>query len=523
MPKTNGRLGGNILHETRDEDIRTALLDFAPTLIYCLDNSLCYQYVNKRYEQWLGMGKKDLVGKSVEEALGTEALNALKPNMTKALAGQTVEFDSEVPYKIGTRYVHVLYVPNINSSGSIEGIMVFINDLTEKKTIQLELERKAKELQDYFDNATVGLHWVDANGIIIWANRAELQLLGYKAEEYIGHHIAEFHAERKVIDDILTRLSRNETLNQYESVLKCKDGSLRNVMINSNVLWEGENFVHTRCFTLDITEKRRAEQLLSKVNSDLERKVKERTSQLSKKNEELEQFAYAASHDLQEPLRKISIFSDRLKTKGFNNTDIEAAGYVEKINDAANRMNNLIKDLLSFAKLSQPEEQIEEVDLKELIENVKADLELMIIQKKANVVSNNLPVVCGIPVQLQQLFYNLLNNALKFAKKDTLPIITVSGRNIDESERKEHDLDRSKKYFEITVTDNGIGFDQSQADEVFTIFRRLHDRSYTGTGIGLAICKKVVDNHDGRIWVDATPNIGTIFTIILPDNRPASC
>src|SRR5947208_14807374 len=137
------------------------------------------------------------------------------------------------------------------------GYTVCANDVTEKKKIEKKLQEKNLELQDYFDNAVIGLHWVDKNGIILWANKAELELLGYKEEEYIGHHIAEFHADKEAINNILCRLLQNETLNQYEAVLRCKDGSTRNVVISSNVLWENNKFIHTQCFTLDVTGQRK--------------------------------------------------------------------------------------------------------------------------------------------------------------------------------------------------------------------------------------------------------------------------
>ena len=161
------------------------------------------------------------------------------------------------------RVIKINMVAVKDERGNILGAIVCFNDITQQKEIQKELDWKTKELQDYVDNATIGLHWVDGNGIIIWANKAELEMLGYAKEEYIGHNISEFHVSREKINDILKRLSCNETLNGYESALRCKDGSVKTVQISSNVFWHNGEFAHTRCFTVDITEQKKMLQALA--------------------------------------------------------------------------------------------------------------------------------------------------------------------------------------------------------------------------------------------------------------------
>lgn len=262
-------------------------------------------------------------------------------------------------------------------------------------------------------------------------------------------------------------------------------------------------------------------------NLQLEQKVKARTAELEnangkledvneklvRSNNDLEQFAYVASHDLQEPLRKIQIFTEMAE----KSTDKEATdSYFEKIQASARRMTELIKSVLNYSRLSKTGEQFKEVDLNALIENTKTDFELLINEKKAVIRNDKLPVIQGIPLQLNQLFLNLFSNSLKFSKEN--PLITISARRLSEEEVKAHERLHTKlKYVEIIFADNGIGFEQQYADQIFTIFQRLHDkRSYDGTGIGLALCKKIVENHHGYITAKGELDKGATFYIYLP-------
>ncbi len=259
-------------------------------------------------------------------------------------------------------------------------------------------------------------------------------------------------------------------------------------------------------------------------NQQLEQKVKARTVELEnangklevvneklvRSNSDLEQFAYVASHDLQEPLRKIQIFTEMAE----RSPDKDAAiGYFEKIHASAKRMTDLIKSVLNYSRLSKTGEQFEEVDLNQLVENTKTDFELLITEKKATIKNDTLPVIQGIPLQLNQLFLNLFSNSLKFSKNE--PVITISSRILSDKEVRQRDyLHTRVRYVEITFADNGIGFEQQYADQIFTIFQRLHDKkSYEGTGIGLALCKKIVENHHGFITAKSELGKGATFYI----------
>lgn len=243
------------------------------------------------------------------------------------------------------------------------------------------------------------------------------------------------------------------------------------------------------------------------------KKLEEKNRQLQRVNQELEQFAYVASHDLQEPLRKIRIFSSMLE-KNFVQPD-EARKYFDKIHLASDRMSRLIKDVLNYSRLSSNDVAFELVDLRQIFESVVSDFDLLIEEKKATVRSYGLPVVRGVPLQLHQLFSNLLSNALKFSSR--APEIQVTAREVSGDDLDTVQIAGShKSHVLIIFSDNGIGFDPKFSEQIFTIFQRLHDKETPGTVIGLALCKKIVENHGGAIRVESTPGVGSTFFIYLP-------
>ena len=257
----------------------------------------------------------------------------------------------------------------------------------------------------------------------------------------------------------------------------------------------------------------------------LEREVQERTKELAEANQllqqtnvELNQFAYIASHDLQEPLRKIRTFTN-LMLANFGEIPEKAALFVNKINSSSERMQTLINDVLKFSLLSKEREKFETVDLNQIVKNVVVDYELLIEQKYANVSVANLPNIEAIPLQMNQLFTNLLSNALKFNNSDRSPDIKINCEILSQSAIAAHkELIPGRVYYLIEFADNGIGFDQENAEQIFTIFQRLHGRSaYEGTGIGLAICKKITLNHHGLIFAKSSVDSGASFTVILPE------
>lgn len=321
---------------------------------------------------------------------------------------------------------------------------------------------------------------------------------------------------RSLLEKILPQKTR---LEDFEIILNFPSIGERTMLLNARQI-VNENTAEKLILLAieDITERKSTEQKLQTFSDELETKVRERTADLIQTNIQLEQFAHAASHDLQEPLRKIVTFSNRLQAKHHSEFSEEVSSYLKKIEDASIRMSRLIQDLLNYSSLLDHEKLFAPTDLDETLKDILNDFELLIDQKKAVINSDTLPIIEAIPLQMNQLFYNLISNALKFSVKDTPPIIDISFRLLPEKELKKYKgLNPKLAYCEIIFKDNGIGFEQKYAEQIFTIFQRLNQQSlYQGTGIGLALSKKIVENHHGEIFVKAKENAGAAFHIILP-------
>ncbi|MEQ9443294.1 MAG: ATP-binding protein [Cyclobacteriaceae bacterium] len=240
---------------------------------------------------------------------------------------------------------------------------------------------------------------------------------------------------------------------------------------------------------------------------------------LESAKESLEQFAYVASHDLQEPLRKIRAFGDRINTRFADQLNETGRDYFNRMQHAAQRMQVLIDDLLKYSRVGRVQNDFESIDLNVLIQEVLSDMETTIEEAQAVVDVKDLPTIEGEPIQLRQLFQNLISNAIKFKKDNSLPHITVSAQPV-KSEESDIPMSGEDMSYEIMVKDNGIGFDEKYLDRIFNIFQRLHGRNqYPGTGIGLAICRKIIENHQGDIFATSKLDEGATFHVILPQQQ----
>ncbi|MDZ7899363.1 MAG: ATP-binding protein [Arcicella sp.] len=301
-----------------------------------------------------------------------------------------------------------------------------------------------------------------------------------------------------------------DSITEFSINFRHKNGSIRELRNRATVMTrhpDGRNqFIVV--VAEDITESKA-------LNLELERRL----TALKKSNAELEQFAYVASHDLQEPLRKINTFGERLTHKYSDKLGDEGNFFAERMNNAATRMQALIQDLLTYSRVSSLQDSFEPVDLKEIFKQVLNDLELKIQEKKATITFQNLPTINAQPIQMYQLFQNLLTNALKFIKPDVAPIITVKCRLATPAEIGEiSTLITFRRYYRISVSDNGIGLENEYAERIFTLFQRLHGRSeYEGTGLGLAICRKIVEGHQGQIKAKGVLGVETEFVMYLPE------
>lgn len=691
-------------------------------------------------------------------------------------------------------YVKVSVVPVKNKEGIQTGAINCFHDITTQKETEKQLNRKTVELEDYIENATIGLHWVDADGIIKWANKAEMEMLGYSPNEYIGQHISRFHIHREKIEDILLRLANNEVLNQYESQLRCRDGSIKTVHISSSVFWEDGQFKHTRCFTVDVTKQRElmesllksefryrnlfesldvplyitdtggriilynqaavalwgrepeigkdlwcgsykimnqdgaempldhcpmavclkehrpvygeqivivrpdgairnaiphprpvfdesgnmtgainmlvditplkqteqalrdSEEKLRRLAASLEQLVEERTkdlaqqtlalqqseeryhkmvnevedyaiilldkdgiiqnwnkgaekikgyredeiigkgfqtfylqddkdnglhlkllkearengkathegwrvrkdgstfwasvllttlhndrheiigfskvtrdltqrkqaedkmkdylAQLEFQNKELEQFAYAASHDMKEPLRKIHFYNSYIAERASGLMDEKSREYLNRSLLATERMKKLIDDLLNYSSYTSNAEGLQPVDINMIVQEIIQQQREELDEKNISIEFQVLPVIEAVPFQIKQLLHNLVQNAIKYRHPDRNCIILMKSEMTNGWEIAR---DTMKRYHKISVSDNGIGFEPQYAAKIFKLFHRLNNQSReSGSGIGLAICKKIVQNHQGYIKATGQPGEGASFDIYLP-------
>ena len=355
------------------------------------------------------------------------------------------------------------------------------------------------EVQDY------AILLLDKDGYILNWNKGAENIKGYSEEEIRGKNFRIFYRENDQNTKLPEKLIGEATLNgraTHEGWRVRKNGTTfwGNVVITA-LHDKDDNIIGFSKVTRDLTERKKAEDQLRYYAESIE-----------SQNKQLEQFAYIASHDLQEPLRKIRVFAGILE-ENIENTAIVKTN-IDKINIAATRMSALITDILKYSQLSQLDELFAATDLNKTLESVLKDFDLIMEEKGVVIKSDDLPVIKGIPMQLHQLFANLISNAIKFTRER--PLITINYEILEKDDvTKYPDLPLNNSYHKISFTDNGIGFEQQYADQAFKLFHRLHEKT-SGTGIGLALCKKVVENHKGYISVYSTPGQGTTFTVFFP-------
>ena len=295
-----------------------------------------------------------------------------------------------------------------------------------------------------------------------------------------------------------------KTLPHFYRVIRA-DGELRYFMSMGKFISDDKSKMHIG-IGKDITDHHLSNVALEERNLELEQSIKE-----------LESFNRVASHDLQEPLRKIQTFISRVIEKDKANLSVQGKEYLSKIESSAHKMRILIDDLLLFSRTNKAEKIFEKTDLNKLLESAQQELAYEIEEKNAVIQAVQLPVANVIAFQIQQLFANLLGNALKYSNPGTPPLIKIDCEKLAARDNPDFITDKRKKYLKIIISDNGMGFDQQYAEKIFILFHRLHNNTeYVGTGIGLSICKKIAENHNGFIIAEGKPGIGATFTVYLP-------
>lgn len=396
-----------------------------------------------------------------------------------------------------------------NSFGFRDGLSIFEFKMMSMESQPIAIEEQFKIMAD---SAPV-LIWISGTDkLCYFFNQGWLNFTGRIMQQEYGNGWAEgVHPDdlNRCLDIYVSNFDQRKEF-RMEYRLKRADGMYRWLLDHGVPRYTSSgDFAGFIGSCIDIDDKKLAEEKLESIVEQRTSELRQAIVELKRSNEELEQFAYAASHDMKEPIRKILVYSQSVLESSAQTPQL-----IEKIKEAAHRMNALIDDLLDLSRVRKDESLFEQVDLNEVIEDVHNDLELLVLEKKAIIHTTQLPVLSGIKEQLRQLFYNLLSNAIKYSKEEVAPKIEITLNEVPEQIEL---LDPSKKYIEVILKDNGIGFQQEYAEKIFTIFQRLHGRGkYSGTGVGLALCKKVMQNHEGNIYATSTPGEGSVFHVILP-------
>ncbi len=359
-----------------------------------------------------------------------------------------------------------------------------------------------------FEFAGQGILVSKESGEIVRVNSAAERMFGYAANEMLGKQLEMLIHENSdpgyasLRQKFLFPNKIRALGTGLELVAKRKDGALFPIEAGLNPIETPEgNFIVS--IVIDITQRRQQEDLLKKAHQNLQYYARE----LQASNFELENFAYVSSHDLLEPLRKIQAFGERLKIAESANFTAQGRDYLDRVLHASERMESLINDLLTFSRLSTRTQPFAPVDLNAIVKGVLADLEVSVEKNNAILEVDELPVIDAEPTQMRQLFQNLIANAIKFRKESEPPYIKISvAKLLDES---------GKEFYDISFADNGIGFDEKYKEKIFNIFQTLAGRKYEGSGIGLAICRKIAIRHGGNIVAKSTPNIGSVFIASL--------
>lgn len=366
--------------------------------------------------------------------------------------------------------------------------------------------RMIDEVEDY------AIFMLDKEGFIQNWNKGAEKIKGYTEAEIIGKNFEIFYVpedrEKGIPRKLLQKAEKNGKA-LSEGWRMRKNGTLIWASILITALHDDQgNVVGFSKVTRDLTERKLAEDKIKQNNSDLEFQ-----------NRELEQFAYAAAHDLKEPLRKIQFYSNYISETIGDELPDKQKDYLNRSVRAASRMQGLIDDLLTYSKTSSFSQQFEEVNLNAVFDEVILLHHTTIEKTNAVIKRSPLPVIKGISFQCTQLLDNLIGNALKYRHPHRTPLITVHAEKVSGSTIAENHIHRLRDYYKITIADNGIGFEPDHAETIFNLFHRLHSGGdYTGSGIGLAICKKIVQNHKGFITASGEPGRGAAFQIYLPAN-----
>lgn len=463
--------------------------------IYSISREYEYLSFNTQYR----LNIKELYGVDLELRMNIKdaildplELKITKNTLERAFSGEDVT--NTRYFKARDRYLEFRTSPIRNTEDEIIGATVIATNITQKIRDEEALKKSEEKYRNIFENVQDVIFQTDINGIFEEISPSVLEFCGYTAEELIGKPTHILRAAEENRESIIKMINENSTIRYYETVIKTKSGATKNVALSAKMIYEIKEKRHHITFSArDITERK-----------EQERKIALQNEQLQIQNKELEQFAYITSHDLQEPLITLKFFSELIKNESsLKDIDSELRQYLDFILESSDRMQKLVKGLLDYSRIGTDIKQ-EDIDCNQLLQEAIEGLAEEIKQAHCEISAEILPRLNGSPYEIRVLFEQLLSNSIKFRKKEVPLRIKI-------------DAIKNTNYWHFKFEDNGIGMEQQNTEKAFIIFRRLNNRGeYPGIGIGLAISKKIIALHTGKIWIESVIGAGCTVHFTIP-------
>jgi PAS domain S-box-containing protein len=497
--------------EKQVKDITSALDQ--TTIVVITDTQGTITFVNDKFCEISKYSREELIGQNHRLINSGYHPRAFFVEMWRTIAsGQTWRDEIKNRAKDGSIYwVDTTIVPFLHEDGKPYQYLAIRKDITARKAADIELQ-KLSLIASKTDNVAIV---TNSHGEIEWVNHSFHKLTGYTLAEVIGKKPGDIlqgaKTSQETVASIHDALAKQEPF--FGEILNySKDGRSYWLSLNINPVFDDDGkLLQFIAIESEITTRKEIEIKLQKEVEGVMKKLNVMNERLEVSNRELLDFAYVSSHDLQEPLRKIQAFGDRLKSTCQDSLNEKGLDYLERMLNAASRAQILINDLLDFSRVTTKAQPFQSIKLSEVLDGVLSDLEVRIEKSGVILEVDPLPIVEADALQMRQILQNLIGNALKFLREGVTPVVQVRSRVY---------MENAQEWCEIRVIDNGIGFEQQYAERIFQIFQRLHGRkTFEGTGIGLAICRKIAERHNGTLIAQGEPDQGATFIFTLPTHQ----